>query len=80
MEKYFVVQILHINNAWNNNIHVKDTEDAALHQKAAFESTYMHGQEYGGNVADYSAVYVIDPNGAIISWLVDNRTAQPEEE
>lgn len=80
MDKYFVVQILHIDGQWTNTVHVKDDLDAALHQKAAFESTYMHGVEYKGNVADYSAVYVHAPNGSMVSWLVDDRTPKPEPE
>lgn len=72
MEKYFVNQKKHNSqtNEWVNDVPVKATKDAAMHQFHAFMSTYAYGQD---EHYDYASCSVEDITGAVIKSEVDNR-------
>lgn len=77
MDKFFVNQKKHAaNGSWDNNVHVKDTYEEAMHQFHAFLSTYGYGQSAG---IDYCSCSVENIQGVIIRNEVDDRTPQPEE-
>ena len=67
--------------AWNNNVHVKETLNEALHQFHAFMSTYAYGQDAS---LDYCACEVQTQDGRNIKSEIDDRiapapAAEPEE-
>ena len=65
--------------AWNNNVHVKETLNEALHQFHAFMSTYAYGQDAN---LDYCACEVQTQDGRNIKSEIDDRiapAAEPEE-
>ena len=77
---YFVVQKKHnsTTDVWDNNVHVKETKDDALHQFHAFMSTYAYGQNPN---LDYIAAEVQAEDGRSIKSEIDNRMpAVPEGE
>ena len=78
MGKYFVNQKKHNSQsgAWDNNCHVKNTENEAMHQFHAFMSTYGYGQD--ANI-DYASCSVETMDGAIIKSEADNRMVESEE-
>lgn len=77
MEKFFVNQKKHATaGTWDNNVHVKDTLNEAMHQFHAFLSTYGYGQASG---VDYCSCSVENMEGVIIRNEVDDRTPAPEE-
>lgn len=63
------------NDTWDNNVHVKADENAAMHQFHAFLSTYGYGQD--ANI-DYCSCSVEEMDGRIIRSEVDDRIT-PEE-
>ena len=75
---YFVVQKKHIvsNDTWSNNVHTKDTEDAAMHQFHAFMSTYGYGED---NTLDYVACSVESDDGRVIKNEIDDKRTPAEE-
>lgn len=72
----FVNQKYHKENAWTNNVIVKEGEtvdqatDLAMHQFHAFMSTYAYGQD---NKVDYASCSVETVGGSIIEQEVYNR-------
>lgn len=60
---YFVNQKKRDSGTWNNNIHVKESYDEALHQFHAFMSTYAYGQVA---TCDYASCSVEDEYGTVI--------------
>ena len=79
MDMFFVNQKKHEVNGdkWVNTIHVKDTENDALHQFHAFMSTYGYGYAEG---TDYVACSVEVDDGRCIKNEVDDRRPAPDEE
>lgn len=75
---YFVNQKKHNSStdAWDNNSHVKETLNEAMHQFHAFMSTY--GYEQSANI-DYASCSVEAMDGRIIKSEVDNRIPVEEE-
>ena len=71
---YFVVQKKHsaANDAWDNTVHSKATEDDAMHQFHAFMSTYAYGQS---DALDYIACSVASDDGRTIKNEIDDRRA-----
>ena len=71
--KFFVNQKKHngSNDSWDNNVHVKNSFAAAMHQFHAFMSTY--GYEQDANI-DYCACSVTNMAGVILKDEVDKRT------
>ena len=77
---YFVNQKKHrAGGAWDNNVHTKDTLDAAMHQFHAFMSTYAYGQDAN---LDYVSCSVEAQDGRIIHGpeVDDNIEPEPEPE
>lgn len=77
---YFVVQKKHngTTDTWDNNVHVKETLNDALHQFHAFMSTYAYGQNPN---LDYIAAEVQTEDGrSIKSEIDDHMAAEPEVE
>lgn len=72
---YFVIQKKKNGDVWDNNVHVKNTLNEALHQFHAFMSTYAYGQ--AENVT-YAACSVQSSNGSIIKNEIDNRNFEVE--
>lgn len=75
---FFVNQKKHNKNtgAWDNNAHVKETLNAAMHQFHAFMSTYAYEQEAS---VDYASCSVEGVDGLVIKNEVDNRLPESEE-
>ena len=75
---YFVNQKKHNSSSgsWDNNVHTKDTENAAKHQFHAFMSTYAYEQDQN---IDYASASVETMDGRIILNEVDNRIQEAEE-
>ena len=74
---FFVNQKQRKNEAWNNNVHVKETINEALHQFHAFMSTYAYGQD---KAVDYASCSVETIDGRIVKSEVDDRIPAPEPE
>ena len=76
---FFVNQKKHNKNtdAWDNNAHVKETFDAAMHQFHAFLSTYGYGQDAS---IDYASCSVENVDGLIVKNEVDNRIPVESED
>lgn len=76
---FFVNQKKHNKNtdAWDNNVHVKETLDAAMHQFHAFLSTYGYGQDAS---FDYTSCSVENVDGLIEKNEVDNRIPVESED
>lgn len=70
MEKYFLVQVKHTNDAWEKGVVVKDTLDSARQSFHAYLGAYGYGQSA---TTDYVAVYIIDMNGNYLDGCIDNR-------
>lgn len=74
---YFVIQKKHNKaGSWDNNVHVKDTLDAAMHQYHAFLSTYGYGQN---DNLDYVACEVETEDGRCIKNEIDDRIDKTNE-
>ena len=75
---FFVNQKKHkTNDTWDNNAHVKETFNEAMHQYHAFLSTYGYGQDA---TIDYVSCSVETMDGRIMRSEVDNRIPSPEVE
>ena len=74
---FFVNQKKHkgTNDSWDNNCHVKQTFNEAMHQFHAFMSTYAYEQD---QTIDYASCSVERQDGAIIKNEVDDRIPVPE--
>ena len=74
---YFVIQKKHnTSGTWDNNVHVKETKDDALHQFHAFMSTYAYGQNPN---LDYIAAEAQTEDGRSIKSEIDNRMPAASE-
>ena len=72
---YFVVQIRHNPKDDqtpypNTVVHVKTSNDDALHQFHAFMSTYAYGNNEN---TDYAACYVFGIDGVLYKWEIDDK-------
>lgn len=76
MEKYFLVQVKHTNDAWEKGVVVKDTLDSARQSFHAYLGAYGFGQSAN---TDYVAVYIIDMNGNYLDGCIDNRIPVEEQ-
>lgn len=76
---YFVNQKKHksTNDTWDNNCHVKETLNEAMHQFHAFMSTYGYAQDA---TIDYTSCSVESMDGAITKSEVDDRIERPTPE
>lgn len=80
MEKqFFVMQRKHFKTgAWDNNTHVKATQNEAMHQFHAFMSTYAYN---ANDTVDYAACEVIATDGFVVRPVeIWDGTEEPVEE
>ena len=83
MEKHFFVnQRKHkVTGTWDNNTHVKATQNEAMHQFHAFMSTYAYGQDA---TVDYATCEVVASDGFVVKpmeiWQAPEPEPEPEEE
>ena len=77
MEKWFLTQIKHNNNAWEKGCVVHDSKENALNGFHAYFGAYGYGKV---DTTDYVACYVADIDGNVIRSEVDNRLPVEEEE
>lgn len=76
MEKWFLTQIQHNNDAWQKGCVVHDTKEDALNGFHAYFGAYGYGKIA---TIDYVACYIADINGAVIRSEVDDRLPDEEE-
>lgn len=70
IEKFFLVQIKHTNDAWEKGVVVKDSLDAARQSYHAYLGAYGYGHDAG---TDYVQCAILDINGTVRDSVIDNR-------
>ena len=70
MDKYFLVQIKHMNGNFEKGVVVKDTLDGARQSYHAYLGAYGYGHDAN---TDYVACYILGMHGENYDMMIDDR-------